>query len=244
MSFTGGNGVTLRLRPIKGKTYVIFSKTNQTTTMKVQNQTMRNSQNMDIRQSFTAKEVSASQNVFETQVDAIKMVSTTMGMTFTYDSDNPQNTSPMIADQASEFDKIIKKNSTVTYTDLGHNADPENLEMSQLNNVIIELPEKELHVGDKWDYVKTQSVSNYNVSINMTYTITKISKKSVDVSFSGTIDSKDITGTYDGTSTIDLQTGIVMESTVNNNLSMTISEQGLEIPVTVKGTSTVSVSER
>ncbi|MBR4837627.1 MAG: hypothetical protein IK004_04220 [Bacteroidales bacterium] len=244
MSFTAGDGVTLRLHPNKDKTIMIVSKTSQTTVMKVQGQTMRSTTTLDGRQLLNAKEVSADKIVIETQIEAIKMVNNAMGMTFTYDSDNPQSTSPMIADQANEFDKMIKKPATITYNELGHNANPDNLEMSQLGNVIIELPEQELHVGSQWNYTKTQNVSDVEISINMTCTVTKISKKGVDFSFTGTINSKDVTGNYDGTSTIDIQTGIVTASTVNSNVSMTVSEQGFDIPITITGTTTVTVKEQ
>ena len=197
LSFTAGKGITLRLRPQKGATYEIESKTSQTTVMKIQGQTIRSTQTVDGRQTLNVKEVSDSQNVFETQIKAVKMAVSTMGMTFTYDSDHPESNSPMIADQASEIEKILNKPTTVTYNELGYNANQDDLEMSQLGNVIIELPEEELQVGSQWNYVKTQSVSDFEIKINMTFTVTSISKKSVDVSFAGTIDSKDITGSYE-----------------------------------------------
>lgn len=243
MSFTAGKGVTLRLRPSKDKAYVITSKTTQTTAMKIQGQTMRSSQTIEGRQTFTAKEVSANANVFETQIDVITMNISTMGMNMSYDSEHPENTSPMIADQAKSFDDIIKKPSTITYDELGHNTNSENMEMSQLTNIIIELPEEELKEGSQWNYVKSQKVSDNDVNINMTYTVTGISKKSVELSLTGTIDTKGITGTYNGTASIDPQTGLIMASTISNSLSMTVSEQGMEIPMTITGTTTISVKE-
>ena len=244
MSFAAGDGITLRLRPNKGKTYVIFSKTNQTTTMKVQGQTIRSTMNLDGRQNFSATDISSNQNVFETQIKALKMTSTTMGMTFTYDSDNPQNTSPMMAEQASMFDNIINKTNTVTYNELGHNTDANYEAMSQLGNVIVELPKEELHVGSQWRFVKTQNVNDIDVNINMTYTVTSISKKSVDVSYTGTVDSKDITGNYEGTASINPQTGIIMANNISNTISMTISEQGFDMPMTISGTTTITVKEQ
>ena len=78
----------------------------------------------------------------------------------------------------------------------------------------------------------------------MTYTVTGINKKEVNVSFTGTIDSDIVSGSYEGTSTISQKTGIVMSSSIKNNISMTISEQGFTIPVTISGTNTVSVEEK
>ena len=86
-----------------------------------------------------------------------------------------------------------------------------------------------------------QSVSGTEVKINMEYTVTAITKKSVDLNFTGNINSKDVTGTYNGTASINPQTGLVMNSTTKTNLSMTMNEQGLSIPLTIVGTTTVEV---
>ena len=244
MSFAGGKGVTLRLRPQKDTLYVIKSKTTQTNSMKFQGQSMSSTQTFETTQSLTAKEVSDAKNVFETQIDALKLTISQMGMSFTYDSENPQNTSPMIADQAGEFEKIIKKPVTVTYDNLGHLEETTDMEMSQVSNVIIELPEDEVSVGSEWTYTKTQEISDIEMTVTMRVTVIEINKKGVDVSFAGTVDSKDITGTYEGTSTINPQTGLVMSSNIKNKISMTITEQGMTIPLTVNGTTTISVEEK
>ena len=244
LSFTAGKGITLRLNPTKGKTYVIDSKTNQTTTMKIQGHSMNSIQKVEMKQTFSAKEVSNNSITLSTQIDAIKMAVTTMGMTLNYDSENPQSNSPMIADQAQEFDAIIKKPTDVTYDALGHLTEADDNDMSQLSNVIIELPEEELSVGSQWTFLKTQEIGDFDVSVNMIYTVTAISKKSVDVSFTGTIDAKEISGTYNGTASINAHTGIVMTCTLENSMSATVSEQGMEIPITITGTATISVKEQ
>ncbi len=244
MSFAGGKGVILRLKPAKDKVYVIKSKTTQTNSMKFQGQSMSSTQTFETTQSLTAKEVSETKNVFETQIDAMKITISQMGMSFTYDSENPQNTSPMIADQVSEFEKILKNPVDVTYDNLGRLEETTDFEMSQISNVIIELPEDEISVGSEWTYTKTQEISNMEMTVTMTVTVTKITKKDVDVSFTGTVDAKDITGTYEGTSTISQKTGLVVSSNIKNKVSLTINEQGMTIPMTVNGTTTISVEEK
>lgn len=244
MSFSAGKGVILRLKPTKDKVYVIKSKTTQTNSMKFQGQSMSSTQTFEATQSLTAKEVSDTKNVFETQIDAMKITISQMGMSFTYDSDNPQNTSPMIKDQVSEFEKILKKPVDVIYDDLGRLEETTDFKMSQISNVIIELPEDEVNVGSEWTYTKTQEISDIEMTVTMRVTVIGINKKGVDVSFAGTVDSKDITGTYEGTSTINPQTGLVMSSNIKNKISMTITEQGMTIPLTVNGTTTISVEEK
>ena len=239
-------GVTLRLHPSKTRgqstTYTINSKVNAMTMIEVQGQTMNMSQLIEVTQSATAKEVANDQSNFETQIETIKMTMSQMGMKLEYDSEHPEKTSPMLAGQTSEFEKNLKKPVTVTYDALGKIVgDDTDLDMNQLSNIIIELPEEELTVGSKWTSKKTQNVNNTDFDVNMEYTVTNISKKSVDVSFTGNSEAKDITGTYNGTASIDPQTGIIMSSTTKSNVSMTINEQGMSMPITVVGTSTVEV---
>lgn len=242
LSFMAKDSITLRLRPQQGKTYTITNKANMMMNMEVQGQSMMQTQNMETRQTFTAKEVADSQSVLETQIDALKMTISQMGMKLEYDSEHPEKTSPMLAGQTKEMEAALHKPSTITYDALGHIVgDSINLEMNQLGSAIIELPEQELSVGSKWNTTKTQGVSGTEFKVNMEYTVTAISKKSVDISFTGDINSTEVTGTYNGTASIDPQTGITTKSSVKQNISMTLSQQGLSIPVTMVGTTTMEV---
>ena len=242
LSFMAKDGVTLRLRPQQGKTYTITNKANAMIMMEVQGQTMSMSQNVETQQTFTAKEVTDDKSVIETQIEAIKMTMSQMGMKFEYDSEHPEKTSPMLAGQTSEIEKVLKKPSTVSYDLLGNIIDTLKLEMSQLEGVINVLPEEEVTVGSTWTFNKSQIVSGTEINAKYTYTVTDISKKSIDVSISGTVEGSDeISGTYSGTASIDPKTGFVVQSTTKSNLSMTMNEQGMSIPSTIVGTTTVEV---
>ena len=240
-SRTSKGGVTLRLKPQQGKIYTLTSKSNMMMLIEVQGQSMNQSQNMETRQSFTAKEVTNNQTTFETQVEAIKMTMSNMGMKFEYDSEHPEKTSPMLADQTKAFDEAIKKPTTVNYDLMGKVIDSIDMEMSQLGGAIIELPEEALSVGSTWSHDKKQNVSGTDINAKMTYTVTAISKKSVDISFTGDVKSTEVLGNYNGTASIDPQTGMITSSTTKSNLSMTLNEQGLSLPVTMVGTTTVEV---
>lgn len=208
----------------------------------MQGQSMNMSQLMEIRQSSNAKEVTNEQCVFETQIEAIKMTMTQMGMKLEYDSEHPEKTSPMLAGQTKEMEKNLKKPVSITYDDHGKIVgDNAALEMNQLSNVILELPEGKLSVGSKWTDKKTQTVSDTEFEVNMEYTVTAITKKSVDLSFTGNIDSKEVTGTYNGTASINPQTGMITSSTTKSTVSMTVTEQGMSMPLTVTSTTTVEM---
>ena len=241
LSFMAKDGVTLRLAPQQGKTYTVTSKANMMIMMEVQGQTMNMSQNMETRQIFTANETNETQSVFETQIEAIKMSISQMGMKMEYDSEHPEKTSPMLAGQTQEIEKYLKKPTNITYDALGHAVDSIELEMSQLSAAIVELPEEELTVGSTWTFNKKQEVSGTEMNTKMTYTVTAISKKSVDVDIAGNVESTEVSGTYSGTASINPQTGIVIQSSTKSNISMTVNEQGMSIPMTIVGNTTVEV---
>ncbi len=243
LSFMAKDGITLRLKPQQGKTYTITSKSNTMMMMEVQGQTMNQSQGMEFRQTFTPKEVTEKTTTIETQVDAMKMTMSVMGQKLEYDSEHPEKTSPMLAGQTKELEASLKKPSTVKYDDLGNVIDSLNLDMSQLGAAIIRLPEKEVAKGSTWSFSKGQEISGTQINVDYTYTVTGISKKSVDVAINGTVkgSSDDISGSYEGTASINPQTGLVMNSSMKSNMSMTLSEQGLSIPVTMVVNTTIEV---
>ena len=241
LSFTVANGVMLRLQPQQGQTYTINMKTNMVSMLEVQGQTMNMSQIMEIRQSFTPLEVNSEQSVIQSQVQAIKMTSSQMGMKLEYDSEHPEKNSPMLAGQTGVFDALLKQIDTIAYDVTGKRiGDSDANNIGQLGSVIIELPQEELKVGSQWTFNKAQNVNDTDINVEMTYTVTAISKKSVDVSIAGTVESSEVTGTYEGTASINPQTGLVMNSSIKQNLSMTIN-QGISIPMTMVGTTTIEL---
>ena len=238
------DGITLRLRPQQGKTYTINTKSNMMTMMEVQGQSMSMNQSIENRQTFTAKEVTDKQSTIDTQIQSMKMNISQMGMTLTYDSEHPEKTSPMLAEQVQELEKELKKTVTLTYDNMGHLVgDTADITMNQLGGAVIELPEKELKVGETWTANKSQSVNGSDFSVDMSYTVTAINKKSVDLSYTGTVSSNanNISGSYNGTASINPATGLMTKNTQKQNISMTISEQGLSIPTTIVGTTTITV---
>lgn len=243
LSFMAKGGLTLRLKPQQGKTYTLVTKANIMMMMEVQGQSMNQSQSMETTQSFTIKETDNAKTVMESQIDAIKMSMSVMGQKLEYDSEHPEKTSPMLLGQTKELEASLRKPATITYDALGNIIESATVEMNQLGGTIVQLPEEEVSVGSKWNFVKSQSVNGIDININMTYTVTSISKKGVEVSVNGTVDgsSSEISGTYNGTATINPETGMVSSSSIKQNISMTLSEQGLSLPTTMVGTTTVTL---
>jgi hypothetical protein len=235
--------VTLRLQPKTGVKYTAQIKSTTMNLMEVQGQTMTMSQTMETRSSFTPKTVNDQEVVIEGQDEAIKLSISQMGIVATYDSEHPEKTSPMIASQTDELAKNLKQPYTMRFDVLGDRISTEEAsEMPQLGGVIIQLPNEPLKVGSTWTTNKKQQINDNDLDASMTYTVTKISKKSIEVNVKGTITgSNEVGGTYEGTASIDPTTGLITKSTIKQNLSMTISEQGLSIPMTINGTTTITL---
>lgn len=247
LSFMAKETISLRLHPEQGKSYTVNSKATSMSLMEVQGQTINMTQTMETNQSFSVKETNDTQSVFESQIESLKMSISQMGMKFEYDSEHPEKTSPMIADQTKELEKSIKKPSNLTYDAMGNIvSEKEEASMNTLGNVIIKMPEEPVSVGSTWTTSSTQGVSDSEFTVEFTYTVTSISKKSMDVSFKGNIlkNNDNITGNYNGTASINPATGLVTKSNTKSNVSMTISQQGLSIPMTINGNSTVTVTEK
>ena len=247
LSFMAKESITLRLHPQQGKSYTISSKATIMQMIEVQGQTMNANQTMETSQSFTVKNVTEEQSEFEAQVESIKLSISNMGMKLEYDSDHPEKTNPMLAAQTKDFEKQIRKPATLVYDAMGNKiGEAEEASINTLGNVIIKMPEDPISVGTTWKDTSTQNISEMELSIEYTYTVTAISKKSIDVSFSGTImkNSDNCTGTYNGTASINPSTGFVMKSTSKSNLSMTMSQQGMTFPVTIVSNNTLTLTEK
>lgn len=243
LSFMAKDGITLRLKPQQGKTYTVTTKANMMTMMEVQGQTMNMSQNVETRQIFTAKEVSDTQSTLETQIEAMKMTISQMGMKLEYDSEHPEKNSPMLAGQTKDIEAKLHQPTDITYNILGKLVgDSVDVSMNQLG-VIIELPENEVAVGSSWTNTTSQETGGMEFSADITYTVKAISKKSIDLTYTGKVNGSiaDISGTYEGTATIDPQTGIIISNSQKQNMTMTINEQGMSIPMTIVGNTTVEV---
>lgn len=235
--------VTLRLHPEKGLTYTVHTKNSMMNLIEVQGQSMASSQTTEMKHSFVAKDLNDQVITVEGTLKAMKVTISQMGMSLTYDSEHPEKTSPMLAGQTDEFEKEINVPTIVQFDCLGHHTDTtEMANMVQSISAIIPLPEEPIRVGSSWTSHRSQDISGTAIDAKMTYTVTKISKKSVEVSVEGKVEGTEgISGSYEGTATLNPVTGLVVKSNVKMNMSMTLEQEGLSLPLTMSGTTTVTL---
>ncbi|MCR5014729.1 MAG: hypothetical protein K6A28_08165 [Bacteroidales bacterium] len=244
MSFAPAkDGVVLRLNPKANKTYTINTKITMMNLMDIQGQTMTSTQSTESRQSITAKEIGEQEVSFEGKVDAMKMTISQMGMTLTYDSEHPEKTSPLLADQVKELNASLDEVSTSKFDKKGNSIDEEQeASLTQFQTAIIPLPEEAIHEGYQWNSKRSQDVSGIAINSNITYTVKKITKKHVELEVKGVVEGDEtVSGTYEGAVTLSTETGMVENSTIKQSISLTISQQGMSIPMTITGTTTTTV---
>ena len=250
MSFTTGNdSVVLRVNVQKGQSYTMKGKINQLMTINAQGMNMSVPQTIEMRQSISIEEVNGENINALSTIEAFKLTMTQMGMKLTYDSEQPENNSPMLAGQTSEIDKIIGKKFTTIYNNRGELIQSEEI-ASSINSqagIIIPLPEEAIHVGSQWTQDTTMNVNNIDIKTANTYTVSEITKKAIMLTMTskGIADSQTMTMDMDmsgeGTVTISRTTGLVTKTTSKSSCSMTIEEQGVKMPMTMTMTAEYTV---
>lgn len=121
--------------------------------------------------------------------------------------------------------------------------------MEQMTNYF---PEGEVEVGDKWE-----NVANVNTVINMKITTTykvidianDVVKLDVDAKIAtgegeGIMGMKmDLNGTQKGTMEIDSKSGLVLKSSVKQDIDGKINVMGMDVPMKISGTNTLEAKE-
>jgi hypothetical protein len=88
-----------------------------------------------------------------------------------------------------------------------------------------------------------------NMQIKATYTLLKISGKSATIGIDGTITANEtedvdmrVNGTQKGEMIIDLNTGWLVESKLDQEIELDIEQNGQKFPATISGTITMTSS--
>ncbi len=232
-----------------GDKFVSTMSMNQEIDMEVQGQSMVINQDMNFEFGYLVSDVVADSFNLHTNINAIKMTQTMMGMEIKYDSrDSSTFNNPTLGTQISDqMNKLIDKeitttnsiNGTVGSVDLGaigaDNAMAGNMKSSFSQAVY---PNHKVKVGESWDNdITTNGMAE--MKMHITYTLTKATRKQAFIDVKGTITSPDETarlkGTLTGEMTVDRKTGWVTHSTFDQDIDMQMEQQGMSFPATVSG---------
>ncbi len=222
-------------------------------------QTMALDQLMDFRMTSNVNEKMGSEYRIATSIDAIKMTQSIFGMQITYDSEDPNSMqNPMAAKIGEEMNNIIGKDYKMTMDEKGHitEVDASNLSNDEVINNISSgsnfaiYKDGPVSVGESWEG-DVEPIENSDMKVQMTYTLLKVSGKEATLGLNGTISSNKIDdqemkmdGTLTGEMRVDVKTGWLIESVLNQEIELDIEQNGQTFPATISGTITTTSEKK
>lgn len=238
-------GEDLRIKLQKGSSYMVSMKSNQQTTMKLLGQDIKSTQVVECSQNLLVQDVREDEYEVSTTLKHIKLSQNQMGMSINLDTDKPDDVNPLLAELMTELMKMIDVPFVMIYDDKGKLLSTDTLD--SMNNligsqqVIIELPEGPITKGSSWTKKNDMTISDVKMEASYIYEVLDIDKKKIVIDFTGEMSGKDANGTFSGNITLNRSTCIVSEITMVQDISMTVEEQGLTLPVRLKSTTDISI---
>jgi hypothetical protein len=222
-------------------------------------QTMALDQLMNFRMTSNIEERTGNEYKIATTIDAIKMTQSIFGMQVTYDSEDPNSSqNPMAAKIGEEMNNIIGKDYKMTMDEKGHvtEVDASNLSNDEVINNISSgsnfaiYKDGPVSVGESWDG-DVKPIENSDMKVSMQYTLLKLSGKEATLGLNGTISSNNIDdqelrmdGTMTGEMRVDVNTGWLIESVLNQEIELDIEQNGQKFPATISGTVTTTSEKK
>ena len=205
-------------------------------------------------------EVTADSIKLEGQIKRVKMTQGVMGMEVKYDSDDPASgENPMTAQISTEFKKILNKSFFMMMDHQGKlgTMDLSNVsENDELANIINSgslfaiYPKGKIKIGETWEEDITP-VETSDKQFHAKYTLLKVTGKQATIGVDGIISPNEMNdgelkmeGTMKGEMIVDVKTGLLIESNMDEEIEMDIEQAGQKMPATISGTiKTTSVKE-
>lgn len=261
-----GKYYLLRLQPEMGKEYQM--KMNLDMDMKAMG--MGTSMDMLIDMSMEGKAEGEDRVDIEIAYNRIKMDMEipTIG-SVTYDSDIPDSNGGMISELYNElFGGMIDKPHLIVFNQLGKIIDYSSLDdllgglqsentNSQVDigqfydNMFALFPEDSITIGDSWENeVVTKSKMPFLMKVE--YTLSAVEGNEAILSFEGNLELnkdkanlqganfKKMEGTYKGETHVDLNSGMTLSATVNQNMKIEVESFGLAMPMNIETSISIS----
>ncbi len=230
----------------QGQHFEMAITNNQTISMTMAGQTMMLQQQVEMTQTADVTEVSTDkkQMSLDFTYTAIRLKQNAMGMETVWDSRKPEQSSPMGKQIGEALGKSLNNPIHIVIDPIGNpirlektsGSDKINLSGMETGMMVV-FPENELKSGDSWQ-TKVQPDPSSDFTLESTYVIESISGRKANISFNGTISGTNmmgekaiVSGTITGKSEVNLQTGWVLSSSVNQKLEMEMEQQGTRIPM-------------
>ena len=183
-------------------------------------------------------------------IDRVVMDQQIFGMSLKYDSeDSTTFNSPMGPEFADQMNKIIGTKVVSTINERGQlqrmdasafGAAGEMSNSLNTGNNYATYPDYKVKVGDSWEESLTPMETS-NMAVQVTYTLAKVSRKQAVISLEGVLSANELNpevdgelnGTMKGEMTVNRKTGMVIESSIQLDMTMEIEQNGMKFPATV-----------
>ncbi len=259
LTLTAQKKVELRYNVNTGDKYSYNISTDQDISFETNGQTMVMTSKVAFEMTSDILNSDADSIVIRSSIDRVILNQGLFGMQIDYDSDLPESEqNPMAAQIASTFNGMIGKTYSITMDMLGNVKNMDLHEVTKSDDLVKNLssgssfanyPEQKVGIGDSWEK-DIEPLKTSDMKFHVKYTVLKVSSKQVTLGVKGTVSAKKIEnndmnlrGTQTGEMVVDLKTGWLIKSTIDQELSMNIKQGGQVFPATISGT-TVSTSKK
>lgn len=260
-SLTAQKSVVLRYNLSQGDEYTYDINIDQDIVFQAQGQTMALDQLMDFYMTSTIMNVSDSITI-KTTINRINMIQKIMGMEIKFDSDQPANEqNPMSAQIAEAMGRLINHGYTIVMDKLGNISRVDVSDMSENNELANNMgsganfavfPENAISVGDSWEK-DIEPMETSDMKFHVKYTLFKISGNQATLQLNGTITANkveemegdmNLKGETKGEMTLDIKTGWLIESKMEQDIQLDLEQNGTKFPATITGTVTATSKKK
>lgn len=248
----GQKSIELKYNLNEGDIYNYVMDLDQDIVFETNGQTMALDMKMTFEMLQKVDEVTSDSIKLEGMIKKVKMSQAIFGMEVKYDSEDPASAeNPMVAQMATEFEKLLDK---PYYMTMDHRGSLGHMDLSGLsendelaNNInsgsqFAVYKKGKVSVGESWEE-DIQPVENSDMKYHLKYTLLKLTGKQATIKFDGVITANEMSdvdlnlnGTMTGEMIVDAKTGWLIESKMDQELSMDIEQNGMKFPATVSGT--------
>ena len=246
--------VELKYNLTTGDQYTYNIETDQDISFDANGQTMVMNSKIGFEMTGTINDNASDNIVVKTIIERVTMTQSIFGMEIKYDSKDPSSAqNPMAAKIAEAFSDLIGSSYTMTMDNKGNVKEIDMKELTDNDDLAQNLssgsnyaiyPEGKVAVGDTWEK-DIEPLKTSDMKYHLKYTVLKIGKKETTLGVEGkitanSIDDEEVNmkGTQTGEMIVDTQTGWLIKSTIDQELTLDIEQAGQKFPATISGTTT------
>lgn len=251
--------VELKYNLAKGDQYTYNIETDQDISFEANGQPMVMNSNIAFEMTGIINDAASDNIMVKTVVDRVTMKQSIFGMEIKYDSkDEAAAENPMAAKIAEAFSGLIGSSYTMTMDNKGNVKEMDLSELTDNNDLAQNLssgsnyamyPEGKVGIGDNWEK-DIEPMKTSDMKYHIKYTVLKIGKKETTLGVEGTITANNVNeqelnlqGTQSGEMIVNTQTGWLISSSIDQELTLDIEQGGQKFPATISGT-TISTSAK